>query len=410
MIHQLTTFIYHLCRYTAIVAVIITLAFLLASERVSASPSSGISMSTGQLETRVSAPTITSFTPTYGTKYTRVTIRGTNLQGAVSVRFGRDMTARRIISSSATSVVAMVGNGTTGRVTVITPEGTAISSASFTVIPDTSNLSLLISPATQTVSPGESFDVKVLVNTDSVISRGANLGFVFDSTKLQCRSISEGSFYSSWAQSHDCQTLIYPDPGITNKAGQVSLFGIAIIGQTAGGPSGSGELCTIHLAARQGASGQAGLNITGAQIAENSGQSTIMLNNVTITNGLITISSASPAASSAAPLPAVSSVKSQTPVAPSKTPVPSGNIAQATPVQNTAELPPVAASAVPAGNGLLSSSTGNSVSEDHLSNTDRSISWTTLGVVAAAEVLVMIGIIYFLMRILRRKPRGGEKK
>ena len=77
-------------------------------------------------------PTITSFSPTSGGTGTSVTITGTNFTGTTDVKFG-GTAAYDFTVYSFTQITAVVDNGTTtGTVTVITPDGTATSSSSFT--------------------------------------------------------------------------------------------------------------------------------------------------------------------------------------------------------------------------------------------------------------------------------------
>ncbi len=82
-------------------------------------------------------PTITSFAPTAGPVGTTVTITGTNLTGATSVRFHG--TTATITSNTATTIVTTVPAGaTTGTITVTTALGTATNATSFTVMAITS--------------------------------------------------------------------------------------------------------------------------------------------------------------------------------------------------------------------------------------------------------------------------------
>ena len=74
--------------------------------------------------TFISAPTITSFTPTSAESGAIVTITGTNLTGATAVNFG-GVAATSFTVNSSTSITAIVGAGATGDVTVTTPDGTA---------------------------------------------------------------------------------------------------------------------------------------------------------------------------------------------------------------------------------------------------------------------------------------------
>ena len=84
----------------------------------------------GVAVTYIPAPTITSFTPTSGSTGTTVTITGTNFTGT-EVKFGgRD--AASFTVDSANQITAVVGTGSTGKVTVTTDGGTATSASTFT--------------------------------------------------------------------------------------------------------------------------------------------------------------------------------------------------------------------------------------------------------------------------------------
>jgi hypothetical protein len=83
--------------------------------------------------TVATAPTVTMLSPATGPVGTQVTITGTNLSGATSVRFNGTL-ASSFVVNSATSLTAVVAAGTTtGLVSVTTPGGTATSSTSFVV-------------------------------------------------------------------------------------------------------------------------------------------------------------------------------------------------------------------------------------------------------------------------------------
>src|SRR5207237_2104196 len=94
----------------------------------------------GVLVTRVSAPTITRFTPTSGPVGTSITLSGTNLTGATVVTFN-GVSAAPFTVTSATAIQDTVPPGaTTGPLSVSTPGGTATSTSAFTVTtpgPDT---------------------------------------------------------------------------------------------------------------------------------------------------------------------------------------------------------------------------------------------------------------------------------
>ncbi|MEA2559582.1 MAG: hypothetical protein QOH06_1086 [Acidobacteriota bacterium] len=80
-------------------------------------------------------PTITALSPASGQGGTAVIVTGTQLGGATAVRFnGKD--AATFTVQSATQISAMVPLGAaTGPVSVVTPAGTAVSPALFTVLP-----------------------------------------------------------------------------------------------------------------------------------------------------------------------------------------------------------------------------------------------------------------------------------
>ena len=69
-------------------------------------------------------PTVTSFSPTSGKSGTSVTITGTNFTGATNILFGGAKAASFQVSSP-TTIVAVVGTGATGSLTVTTPFGSA---------------------------------------------------------------------------------------------------------------------------------------------------------------------------------------------------------------------------------------------------------------------------------------------
>jgi uncharacterized repeat protein (TIGR01451 family) len=79
------------------------------------------------------APTISSFTPASGGVGTSVTIQGTNLAGATSVKFNGTGATFHVKGMHITATVP--AGATTGPIAVTTPGGTATSAASFTVIP-----------------------------------------------------------------------------------------------------------------------------------------------------------------------------------------------------------------------------------------------------------------------------------
>ncbi|WP_431243370.1 DUF642 domain-containing protein [Flavobacterium sp. P21] len=87
-------------------------------------------------------PTITSLGSTNGCAGGSITINGTNLTGATATNVKIGGTAvSSITSNSGSQIVAVIGTGTTGTVSVTTAGGTATSASTFTVnqLPTTSN-------------------------------------------------------------------------------------------------------------------------------------------------------------------------------------------------------------------------------------------------------------------------------
>ena len=83
--------------------------------------------------TNPTGPTISSFTPNFGSAGTKVTITGTNFTGATQVMIGSKADPAFVVVSN-TQVTATVQNGAhSGPVTVTTPSGTATSATDFTV-------------------------------------------------------------------------------------------------------------------------------------------------------------------------------------------------------------------------------------------------------------------------------------
>jgi hypothetical protein len=76
-------------------------------------------------------PTISSFTPTNGYTASTVVITGTNFTGATSVTFGGTNAASFTVDN-ATQITATVGAGSTGVISITTPNGTGSSVGTFT--------------------------------------------------------------------------------------------------------------------------------------------------------------------------------------------------------------------------------------------------------------------------------------
>ncbi|MDD5093571.1 MAG: hypothetical protein PHV74_04220 [Dehalococcoidia bacterium] len=172
-----------------------------------------------------------------------------------------------------------------------------------------------ISPAAQTVSPGESFDIVVTLNTDTP-SRGGQCSLNFNAALVQCNGVTEGSFYHSWVQSHGGSAVVFPQPVIHNDAGRVTDVGIAIMGGGTGGPSGSGEFCIYHMTAKTGVTGTSVIVLSNVVLTNQSGKS---VSSPTVNNGQVLVISPSTVTAPPMTSPAVPRPSSTTPVPPTKT-------------------------------------------------------------------------------------------
>jgi hypothetical protein len=79
-------------------------------------------------------PTITGMLPSSGGIGTSVTITGTNFTGAAAVRFNNTNATSFVVSSPSQIVAVVPAGATTGKISVTTPGGTAISVSDFVVV------------------------------------------------------------------------------------------------------------------------------------------------------------------------------------------------------------------------------------------------------------------------------------
>ena len=116
-----------------------------ASGNVSVTTASGTATRAGFVF--IPAPGIFSFTPTTGSTGSTITITGTNFNGATSVSFGATM-ASSFTVVNATTITAVIANGASGNITIITPGGTGtmagfvytvLKSGEITAVPNPAN-------------------------------------------------------------------------------------------------------------------------------------------------------------------------------------------------------------------------------------------------------------------------------
>jgi hypothetical protein len=108
-------------------------------------------------------------------------------------------------------------------------------------------VNMYVSPPSQTVDPGDPFNVVIMIDTDTM-TRGAQCSISFDPSLAQVTSVTEGTFYSSWASSHGGGTFWQP-PTVDNVAGTITNAAVAVTGAPGAGPIGTGDFIEIHMTA-----------------------------------------------------------------------------------------------------------------------------------------------------------------
>ncbi len=154
--------------------------------------------------TFIQPPSITSFQPVSGGSGTTVVITGTYLSGVTAVSFG-GMAAASFTVDSDTQITAVVGNGTSGAVSVTTLGGTA-SLSGFIFVPaitSSENMSIdaSVGPQLTFIAPDNISGWNLVVTQSNTAIRTMN---VFSNTNWQVtiqdnNSITDGYFteYSS---------------------------------------------------------------------------------------------------------------------------------------------------------------------------------------------------------------------
>jgi len=115
-----------------------------------------------------------------------------------------------------------------------------------------SNTILAVTLSKSALKVGDEFDITVTIQTDSQ-TRGAQFDLSFDPALVEIQDgAKEGDFYAGWALKNGASSIVIPQPIIDNKAGKVSVAGIAILGAAAGtgGPTGKGTLMIFHAKAK----------------------------------------------------------------------------------------------------------------------------------------------------------------
>ncbi|MBN1189070.1 MAG: IPT/TIG domain-containing protein [Dehalococcoidales bacterium] len=152
----------------------------------------GGSSTSGATFTFYGIPSISSFSPDSGTRRTRVTIEGTNLYRATSVTFGGTNASTFYANSSGTTIIAVLGSGSTGPVCVTTPGGTVTSTEEFSYFspPSIDSFTPTIGgTGSEVIITGDNFSGA----TDVKFGRTAAASFIVNSSTEIAAIVGDGS-------------------------------------------------------------------------------------------------------------------------------------------------------------------------------------------------------------------------
>ena len=174
------------------------------------------------------------------------------------------------VTTTSTTTASMTPSSTTTATTTSKPSG---------------KLTMSISPASQQVAAGAAFDVTVSLNAPNPVG-GIQMALGFDATKVQASNWTEGSFLKTWAQANGESTIVSPQPTIKNSSGNITDIGIAIMGASTDGPTGTGDLVVFHMTTVPGATGTASFTLYDVAVVDPNGAA---MPKPTVTNGQVTL-------------------------------------------------------------------------------------------------------------------------
>jgi hypothetical protein len=173
-------------------------------------------------------------------------------------------------------------------------------------------VTVAVSPAAQTVSPGDTFTVDITIDLPSanelvltgegddvtrenVTTKGFQFSLSFDPSLMECQGITEGPYYEDWADTNGAMSMTTPmdlEDAIDNTAGIIEQASIAVLGGPDDGVNGSGVAFAVEFEAKEGDGSVASLEISDVVVSDSSGQWTIR--DVTVQSGTVNISDAEP--------------------------------------------------------------------------------------------------------------------
>lgn len=128
-------------------------------------------------------------------------------------------------------------------------------------------VSVSVSPDDRTITSGKSFTVDLVIDSGDYQVRGWVGSINFDQDKLVCNSLSEGTFLKDFGS-----TISIVEADIDNDGGKISNITYAVMGDTAGGASGQGTLCTLSFSAKKSVKGKTDISPVDFIIADENGE------------------------------------------------------------------------------------------------------------------------------------------
>lgn len=197
-----------------------------------------------------SIPTITSLGSASGCIGMDITINGTNLSGAIAENVKIGGTAVSSISSiSDTQIVAVIGNGTTGNVTVTNSGGAATSGLWFTV--NSPTVAGVLTPENTNVCSGSWYSGHLTLSdytgsiirwessTDNFATAGTPISNTGNTQVIGTHTTD--TYYRAVIQSGSCDLLYSNSVKITVSGAMPATTGISLNGGAAYPPTGAGR-------------------------------------------------------------------------------------------------------------------------------------------------------------------------
>lgn len=159
--------------------------------KISVTTAGGTAQSGSDFTVTLSSPAIASFSPTSGLVGIQITITGSNFTGASSVMFNATNASSFIVDSATQIRVTVPVGATTGKISVTTTGGTALSVTDFSVIPPAPVISSF-SPSSGLVGTEVTITGSDFAGATSVMFNGTSASTFTIDSPLQIRAFVPG--------------------------------------------------------------------------------------------------------------------------------------------------------------------------------------------------------------------------